>query len=491
MPPRLEQAVTLLVQSDAAVVTALERNRPEPLSWSFDPRPGYERAHDRVLDPVLPLLLPRIVRDSLYPFQRQGVAWLLTHRRAILADDMGLGKTVQVLAALRRLFRVGKITSALVVVPRSLLSNWEHETQKWAPELVTRRYMDGRGKGGSTPAWASVVSGSHLLLTSYERVRSPSADICDHPPDIIVADEAHRLRKAESLAHKGLRCISASRFWALTGTPVENSTEDLSVLLSLLDPTAFSVDDHRHGTMSLRARARPFILRRTKRVIRPELPQPEKREEVVALTSAQRAAYRRELKQWNPGAAGAGLLLFNNLRRICDYEEATRTSSKLERAVEIIKAAADDGDKTVIFSYTIAPLRALLLRIRSELGDVGRLLIGEQPLEQRNRVVAYFKSDRRCVALLCSMRVGGEGLTLTEANHVILINRWWNPSTNDQAIDRVVRIGQTKPVVVHYLTCKDTIEDRLQPLLDRKKMTFVQLIDALQYQPDSVRELLT
>ena len=143
-----------------------------------------------------------------------------------------------------------------------------------------------------------------------------------------------------------------------------------------------------------------------------------------------------------------------------------------------------------MFSYLLDPLRVLLARLRAEYDNNPVLLIGDLSLTTRRQVIDRFKSDPKCSVLLASLRVGGEGLTLTEANCVIFINRWWNPSTNSQAVDRVVRIGQHKPVTVHYLTCIDTVEDRLQPLLDHKEMTFSQLIDALQHRPEAVRELL-
>ena len=169
----------------------------------------------------------------------------------------------------------------------------------------------------------------------------------------------------------------------------------------------------------------------------------------------------------------------------------TGESAKLDRAVELAESAMADGCKTVVFSYMRDPLRHLQKRLVAAHGNIAAMLTGEQSLDQRRRSVARFKTQPDCWVLLASTRVASEGLTLTEASRVIFVNRWWNPSTNSQAVDRVVRIGQTKPVIVRYLTCADTVEDRLQPLLDRKEMTFDQLIDALQHRPEAVRELMT
>lgn len=485
MPRRLSRAVASLLSRDAGIVRKLKQIEPSPLAWSFDPRPGHENDHDRALDLALPLLLPQRVVDDLYPFQRSGVAWLLRHDRAILADDMGLGKTIQVIAALRRMFRAGRISSCLIVTPRTLMENWSTETRKWAPELVTRRLTDSStdSKGG----WKQAVARAHVLFASYEEVRSPSNELVSHPPDVIVADEAHRLRKSDSLAHQGLRRIKANRLWALTGTPVERDTEDLAGLLSLLEPNRFAVDDHRLGIAILRARARPYVLRRMKETVLPELPPVTELTEAVPLSQAQQTAYSSATQAV---LSGEYLALFNDLRSICDMDPTTGESSKLDRAGELIEEIVRQGSKCVVFSYTLGPLKSLRVRLRSEFGDIAALLTGELDLDQRERAVRRFKSDANCSVLLASMRVASEGLTLTEANHAIFINRWWNPSTNSQAIDRIVRIGQHRPVTVYFLTCTNTVEDRLQPLLDRKELTFTQLIDALQHRPEAVQQLL-
>ena len=485
VPFRLARAVALLVSRDAGIVRKLLQLEPQPLTWSFDPRAGHEHDHDRALDIALPLLLPRRVTDNLYPFQRSGVAWLLLHDRAILADDMGLGKTIQVIAALRRMFRAGRIDSCLVVAPRTLMENWASETRSWAPELVTRRLADL--STGGTGGWPHAVTRAHILFASYEDMRNPSSELVSHPPDVIVADEAHRLRKSDSLAHQGLRRIKAKRLWALTGTPVERDADDLAGLLSLLEPNRFAIDDYRLGIAVLRARARPYVLRRTKEAVLPELPPVTELTDAVPLSQGQQRAYSAATQAVR---SGEYLALFNELRSICDMDPATGESSKLNRAEELIDGIRRQGSKCVVFSYTLGPLKALRVRLRNEFGDIAALLTGELELDERQRAVQRFKSDSNCAALLASMRVASEGLTLTEANHVIFINRWWNPSTNSQAIDRVMRIGQHRPVTVYYLTCTNTVEDRLQPLLDRKELTFAQLIDALEHRPNTLQQLL-
>lgn len=489
LPTRRERQATAWLLANDAVIADRMRRASASLSWSFDPRPGHERNCDRRLQRVLPLLLPAGVKDDLYPFQRNGVAWLLQNRKAILADDMGLGKTVQVLAAIRRLYRYGRIESCLIVAPRTLLTNWLAEADRWAPELLTRR-LEFTNRTFTPADWRAGVGRAHILLASYEDLRGLSDDLEGQPPDLIVADEAHRLRKAESLTHRSMRRITPPRLWALTGTPVERDAQDLACLLSILEPRRFAIDDHRHGIDALRARVRPYLLRRTKDQVLPELPEATEHIEIVELHPSQRLAYTRAQASAGHRSGEGYLALFNTLRSICDIDPDTGASSKLDRAVQLIDSAIAEGCKTVVFSYMIDPLQRLKQRLAATSGTVAATLTGSQSLDQRKRSVQRFKTHPDCWVLLASTRVASEGLTLTEANRVIFINRWWNPSTNSQAVDRVVRIGQTRPVMVHYLTCANTVEDRLQPLLDRKEMTFDQLVETLRHRPESALELL-
>ena len=275
----------------------------------------------------------------------------------------------------------------------------------------------------------------------------------------------------------------------LTGTPVERDAADLACLLSLLEPRRFTVDDDRLGLEALRSRVRPYLLRRTKESVLPELPAAVEHTVECEMLPTQRAAYNEAVRSLSSSGPGDFLALFGRLRSICDWEPVSGDSSKLDRAYDLVHAAAARGRKTVVFSFTIDPLRQFGERMRH--AGVGcQLLIGEQSLEARERAIVKFKSDPGCVALAASMRVGSEGLTLTEATQVVFINRWWNPSANAQAVDRVVRIGQTQAVDVYYLTCANTVEDRLQPMLDRKSLTFDELIDRLRHDRQLVADLL-
>ncbi|WP_419841843.1 DEAD/DEAH box helicase [Candidatus Poriferisodalis sp.] len=480
---RAVAAVNWLLTNDAAVVHKVRRMDAGPLEWNFNCAPGHERDHDRVLRRVLPLLLPRRIDDSLYKYQRRGVRFLMRSDRAVLADDMGLGKTVQVIAAVRRLYRAGRLDSCLVAAPRTLLANWAQEFRRWAPELAICE-LDRCGGKFSGMHWRSLVTRSHAVLASHEDVRDLWEHMACKLPGLIVADEAHRLRKADSQLSKAMRRLRAERLWMLTGTPVERDAADLACLLSLLAPNLYAIDDHLHfGTDVLRARARPYLLRRTKEGVLPELPRAREHRVLCELLPEQRVAYEEAVQRALRAADPRHLAVFNNLLRVCDADPATGKSSKIDRAVELVKRAAVSGRKTVVFSYTLDPLRYLRERLwRSSTGCL--LLNGEQSKMERGRVIQNFMEDPDCIALAASLQVGSEGLNLTVASQVVFLNRWWNPSTNDQAVDRVVRIGQVHEVDVHYLTCVDTVEDRLEPMLERKSMTYQELIDKLKRDPD-------
>lgn len=426
---------------------------------------------------VRPVLLDAPLLDSLYPFQRDGVRWLLEHKGGILADDMGLGKTVQVVTALRVLFNRGDIRTVLVVCPKGLLATWEREFSKWAPEL---------GVGVVTPprsirekSWRAINRRRHVLLTNYEQLREPPEVLKRNPPDVIVADEAHRLRKRGAKVTTGAASLRPERFWALSGTPLERNLDDLETVLSLVAPTRFAPSAARPHPSSLRSRARSFLLRRRKRQVLDQMPEVRDSTESLDLTGAQERAYRRALRE-HEKTPGEELALLTRLLSICDLELNVRKSSKLERILFRLTHIRGDGEKAVVFSHRLDPLRELEARLTADHGKgSGLLFVGEMDAEARERTLDRFRTDEDAFVLLASTRIGGEGLTLTEANHVFLINQWWNPSASDQARDRVVRIGQRRSVRVYRFCCRGTLEEDLERILERKRELFDDMVDRL------------
>ena len=484
---RLARAAEIALGLDATVgrslreggTAKLQIRRPRPSS-PVAPRDADEATAMRpsVEALIAPLVFGLTPGQALRPFQMVGVQWLIEHRTGILADDMGLGKTAQALRALASLVVEGEIASALVICPKSLLANWESECTRWVPELTVIRCVPS--KRHAEGVWSALLGRVHIIITSYEQLRPLPAVLRSTHWDLVIADEAHRLRRSQAGLVKAFRLMDVGRFWALTGTPIERHEIDLATLLSLLAPSRFSGKSAESDLLGLRARAQPYILRRLKTDVLRELPEIIDTKELLELSPQQQREYSAARSEPLPKDTGQVLQRITLLRSICDVATSTDASVKLDRVVQILQAIQEAGEKAVVFSYLLRPLEILSARLSGADRSLRAVkLTGELSIGQRARVVNEFKADPGIVALLCSSRVGGEGLTLTEANHVIFINEWWNPSANSQARDRVVRIGQRRIVHVHRFRCKGTIEEVLEQILRRKNETFANVVDAL------------
>ena len=427
---------------------------------------------------IAPLLFDRITQSNLRPFQVSGIRWLLNHRVGILADDMGLGKTAQALIAAQHLIMQGTIRSTLVICPKSLLANWEVECVRWVSNLTVVRAMPNRNQADEV--WAAILGRSHLVLTSYEQLRTMPTPFLSESIELVIADEAHRLRRSQAKLVKSFRLLAIERMWALTGTPIERHEEDLATLLSLLEPTKFSVQTASLSLPDLRAQVRPYVLRRMKKDVLNELPKVIDTTETLELTPKQNQTYSSILSKPMSLEVSDVLKRFTILRSICDADPQTGSSSKLDRIVEILSSVRDAEEKAVVFSYLLQPLEILERRLKLKDSSVNSVVLtGKLPVEERDHVLHRFKTEKDVIALLCSSRVGGEGLTLTEANHVLFVNEWWNPSANSQARDRVVRLGQERIVHIHRFRCEGTIEESLERILKRKSEAFTNILDAM------------
>ena len=483
----LQCAANIVLEYDATRAKAVEDGeavrvdvkRPRP-RHSLRPRKADEvlSLRPQIEELIAPLVLEPTQKPALRPFQESGVQWLTDHKAGILADDMGLGKTAQALRALEGLVERGIIRSALVICPKSLIANWEAECARWVPGLTVMRCVPAQAEADEV--WSAIIGRSHIIITSYEQLRPLAKPLISHRVELVVADEAHRLRRSQSKLVQGFRQINVERIWALTGTPIERHEVDLATLLSLLEPTKFSVKSVAVESGGLRARARPYLLRRLKMDVLAELPEMIDTKERLELTPQQYRAYHAARSQSLSNDVGEALHRFTLLRSLCDIDPSSESSAKLDRIVDILKLVKEGEEKAVVFSYLLHPLDVLRKRLARDHPSLETVsLTGELTADERERVIQKFKSDERIVALLCSSRVGGEGLTLTEANHVVFINEWWNPSANAQARDRVVRLGQKRVVQVHRFRCQGTIEEALDQILDRKSEAFANVVDAL------------
>lgn len=429
---------------------------------------------------IRPLFCDFEPRPELKPFQRDGVKWLLQTQRAILADDMGLGKTVQVVEAIRTRIYRNELRTAVVLCPRTLGPTWDAEVRKWAPELTFA--VSTSWQEDNTALWQLAKDRVHVLILHYDALKSlPVEDLQSHPIGLLVLDEAHRVRRSEASVTGLVRGMRAENTWAVSGTPIERDTEDLATLLSVLHPARYTPELHNLGEDALRAIARPLLLRRERSEVLTDLPSVDELVHRLELTVAQQRAYKSRIASHARNAqvnSGDALALIGDLLTICDADPATGASSKLDEVAAGLKRVADMGEQAIVFSYKLGPLNLLEERLTAE-GIAFERVDGRMTNEARAAAINSFRSSRPVTALIASSRVASEGLTLTEANHVFFVNRWWNPSSNNQARDRVVRIGQERPVTVHTYICSETLEERLEEILESKSDVVDNVINAL------------
>lgn len=477
--------------------------------------------------------LPAGIRAELRPYQREGLAWLTLlwrHRLGgILADDMGLGKTLQTLALLAhaREERPGD-PAFLVVAPSSVVSVWRSEAERFAPHL-TVRVLDATSRGRGTPV-ADEVQGADVVVTSYAVLRLDEAEYTARDWSGLVLDEAQAVKNPAARVHRATKAVRAPFRLAITGTPLENSLVDLWSLLSITAPGLFpsprafreeyvrpieTPDASDSGARRasermarLRGRIRPFVLRRTKGSVAKELPPRQEQVVRIPLQPAHRRLYDRILQRerqkllrlLDEDLRSHRFIIFRSLTllrmlaldpAIVDPEHAGVPSSKLEAALERLDEAVAEGHRVLVFSQFTSHLRRVAARLE-ERGIAHSYLDGSTT--GRARVIEGFRSGDAPVFLI-SLKAGGFGLTLTEADHVIMLDPWWNPAAEAQAIDRAHRIGQDRPVMVHRMVAEDTIEERVLALQERKRALLTSLTDDDQaftsaLTAEDVRELL-
>ncbi len=417
----------------------------------------------------------------LMPFQREGVRVLLDMARVLLADDMGLGKTIQTIAALRIRKSRGDLGSVLVVAPSSVLDQWRRELAKWAPELTA---IIVRGSA-SDRLW-KWRAGADVTLTSYGSLRQDvwRSEVAGRHWDTVLADEAQRIKNRVETSD-AVKRLRRARSWALTGTPIENREDELASILEFVD---------HDGTLPLRRfgvgpelfeRHRALQLRRRRQDVLRDLPPKLVSTRRIELMPRQRASYDRAelegvvyLKSLGTEATIVHVLeLITRLKQICNADPRTGDSSKIEDIAGRVSEIAARDHKVVIFSqYTSSTAGVGLIERR--LAEFRPLVLtGDTPVPERSAVIDAFRTRIEHPALIASLGVGGVGLNLQEASYVFHLDRWWNPAVERQAEDRVHRIGQATKVHVVKYTCADTIEQRIETILEDKQALFDELID--------------
>lgn len=458
---------------------------------------------------------PRSFQGELRPYQRLAVGWFGFLRDlglgGCLADDMGLGKTVQVLALLedRRLSQKkleGGHRPTLVVAPNSLVFNWVAEAERFAPKLrvldftgsdrVKRaggiedgRIGDSGSGGGKSGAW-------DLIITTYGTLRRDAVKLADVDFDYVVLDEATAIKNASSQAAKAARLMRARHRLALSGTPIENHLGELWSLLEFLNPGMLGASrafqrfsKAGRGPEDLAGLSRalaPFFLRRTKGEVLKDLP--EKTEQVVLceLGKAERKRYDEVRQHFRAELLGDGgateevpgtqkiqvLEALLRLRQcachpaLMDKSLIGESSAKLDELLPRLEELAEEGHKVLVFSQFTSFLKVLRSRL-DDRGLVYEYLDGST--RNRKEKVERFQSDEACKLFLISIKAGGHGLNLTAADYVFIMDPWWNPAVEAQAVDRAHRMGQVKPVFAYRLIARDTVEEKVLELQGSKR----------------------
>jgi len=421
----------------------------------------------------------------LFGYQVQGIERLCESTSLLLADEMGLGKTIQVIGAYRVLRVRGTASSLLLVAPASLILQWRRQFRHWAPEL---RLSTVLGQANDRiRAWKAEAD---VYLVSYESLRSDIWHKAAWSPgvrqfDVLVADEAQRLKNRTSDVHAAACRVHRQRCWALTGTPLENRLDDLLAILDFVVPGRF---DPRHKAAGLRRLLDEVQLRRRRHAVLPDLPPKHFSRALLELGSAQRAAYERARTDGLVRLTALGrelrithvLELILRLKQICNFlPEPGAGSSKLDHLASRLDAAAEQGEKSLVFTQ-FADERFGAERLGRELAGHRPLIYsGSVPAGQRERITDEFASNEDRPVLILSLKAGGSGLNLTCASHVFHFDRWWNPATGLQAEDRAYRLGQVRDVHVLAYTMADTIEERIEEILQDKRALFDDVIDGV------------
>jgi SNF2 family DNA or RNA helicase len=469
----------------------------------------------RDVDAVEPTPVPDGLRARLRPYQRAGFDWLAflwRHRLGgVLADDMGLGKTLQVLALIAHARETGETRPFLVVAPTSVVSTWEGEAARFAPHLRVATISGTRSRRDASVAQAA--AGADVVLTSYTLLRLAEAEFADVEWAGLVLDEAQFVKNPRTRLHRAVKSLRAAATYAVTGTPLENGLSELWAILSLAAPGLFpsarrfreeyigpiengKVPENQEGApfragrlARLRHRIRPLVLRRTKEQVAAELPERQEQELRVELHPAHRALYDTVLQRERQKVLGLlddldrqRFIVFRSLTllrmlslapALIDPVNGHIPSGKLDALLDQLDEAVAEGHRALVFSQFTSFLDLAERRLDAAGIRYVRL---DGSTRRRDEVVDAFRSGDAPVFLI-SLKAGGFGLTLTEADYVFLLDPWWNPAAEAQAVDRAHRIGQTRRVMVYRMVAQGTIEEKVMALQQRKARLFRSVLD--------------
>lgn len=443
-------------------------------------------------------VIPPTLHAVLRPYQETGYTWLTYMEKlgfgACLADDMGLGKTVQMLAYLERLRKQEKEARVLLIVPASLLGNWQKEAEKFTPDMEIQILH-----GKTAPILAQMLE-SHtafLNITTYG-MAVRMKELQQKEWTCLILDEAQAIKNPLNKQTKAIKKMQSRMRIAMTGTPIENDLTNLWSLFDFLNKGLMGssrefhdftkhLEKHPEGYGKLKSMVSPFILRRLKtdRSIITDLPDKIETIDYVNLSKKQIVLYRKQIRdlekklQEAEGMERRGLVLavIMKLKQICNHPDqllggqafVPEESGKFQMLREICETIYEKRERVLVFTQFKEIAGFLEEYLETIFKCRGRVLHGGTPIAKRAQMVEEFNSENYVPFMVLSVKAGGTGLNLTSANHVIHFDRWWNPAVENQATDRAYRIGQDKNVMVHKLVCQGTIEERIDAMINAKK----------------------
>ncbi len=407
-----------------------------------------------------------------FPYQLDGIAFMFPRFACVLADEMGLGKTMQAISTIRLLLCSGEVRSILLVCPKPLVSNWIREFRVWAPEIPVVAIEGNAAKREfqwRSPEIPVKIANYELLMRDKETVLESGLHF-----DLVALDEAQRIKNRNSTTSEIVRAIPRTRSWALTGTPVENSPDDLVGIFEFLSPGFLQAG---MPLPQMAAASREYILRRTKDMVLEDMPPKLYRDAELDLTAEQWSTYEQaesegviQLEKLDEMLTIQHVFeLVLRLKQICNFDPVSGSSTKLERLVADMEEVAASGKKAIVFSQWVKSID----QMKPALERFGPLEYhGRIPHKQREGVIDKFKNDPNSHVILMSYGAGSVGLNLQFCEYVFLFDRWWNPAIEDQAINRAHRIGAKGAVTVTRMLAMNTIEQRIAAVLDQKREMF-------------------
>jgi SNF2 family DNA or RNA helicase len=512
------------------VPPGIEVTGVEAEGWLDTALQGLQQPHTLDLLPQ-----PTALQATLRPYQVRGYSWLAFLQRfrlgGCLADDMGLGKTIQTIALL--LYQQETLHQhepTLLVCPTSVLGNWLHEVQRFAPTLRALVHQGPERQQGA--AFVEAVQQHDLVLTSYPLLHRDRETLTAVHWGMVVLDEAQHIKNASTRQAQAARALPATHRLALTGTPVENRLTDLWSMFAFLNPDYLGSEEafrrqfarpieraaDPQATTRLKKLTTPFILRRLKtdKQVISDLPDKIEQKEYCRLTPEQATLYEAvvqdalqeitatDAEETTIKRQGQVLAMLMKLKQVCNHpaqflkdgSKLEGRSGKLARLLDLLDEISAAGERTLIFTQFAAFGELLRDYLRAYLGEEVLFLHGGTKARERDALVRRFQASGGPTAFLLSIKAGGTGLNLTAANHVLHFDRWWNPAVEMQATDRAFRIGQQRTVQVHTFMCTGTLEEHINELIESKRELAANILGSdeswlTQLSTEQLRELVT